>query len=144
VNKDHVMVPNPALPAALRVFDGINSGDFEGLEAMVTDDFVDHGSPFPVAPGPEGYLEVLRWVHGSLRLTYELHDVIETEGRIIVRATGSGVGAFELHGPLAAGRPFAMATIHIYRTEGDRLAEHWGVRDDLGAMIQMGAVPAPA
>ncbi|WP_180349035.1 hypothetical protein [Tessaracoccus massiliensis] len=26
-----------------------------------------------------------------------------------------------------------MATIHIYRTDGDRLAEHWGVRDEMGA-----------
>ena len=37
-----------------------------------------------------------------------------------------------------------METIHVFRTEGQRLAEHWGVRDELGALIQMGVVPAPA
>ncbi len=31
-----------------------------------------------------------------------------------------------------------MAALHVYRTEGDRLAEHWGVRDELGAMVQLG------
>jgi hypothetical protein len=36
-----------------------------------------------------------------------------------------------------------MTTIHIYRTVGDRLAEHWGVRDEVGAMVQMGVLPPP-
>ena len=36
-----------------------------------------------------------------------------------------------------------MATAHIYRTEGDRLAEHWGVRDEYGARIQLGTITAP-
>lgn len=36
-----------------------------------------------------------------------------------------------------------MTTMHIYRTEGDRLAEHWGVRDELGAMRSLGLVPLP-
>lgn len=37
-----------------------------------------------------------------------------------------------------------MTTVHIYRTEGLLLAEHWGVRDELGARIQLGALPALA
>jgi hypothetical protein len=36
-----------------------------------------------------------------------------------------------------------MQTIHVYRTEGDRLAEHWGVRDEVGALIQLWVVPPP-
>lgn len=28
--------------------------------------------------------------------------------------------------------------IHLYRLEGDRIAEHWGVRDDLGTLRQLG------
>jgi hypothetical protein len=34
-------------------------------------------------------------------------------------------------------------TLHVFRTEGDRLAEHWGVRDELGVLVQLGLVPAP-
>jgi len=47
----------------------------------------------------------------------------------------------EFHGPDAVDREYTMSTIHIYGTEGDRLAEHWGVRDELGAMRRMGALP---
>jgi hypothetical protein len=60
-----------------------------------------------------------------------------------VRGLAHGIGAAAVHGPDAAGKPYAMATVHVYRTEGDRLAEHWGVRDELGAMVQLGVVPLP-
>jgi len=48
-----------------------------------------------------------------------------------------------VHGPAVAGLPYSMDTVHVYRTEGDRLAEHWGVRDELGALIQLGVLPTP-
>lgn len=134
---------NPARPAALRVFEAINSGDLSCLSECVTDDFVDHGSPFPLPPGPDGYTQILTFVHHVLRIRYEVLDVIEGEDRVVLRARASGVGSAGFHGPEADGRPYTMTTIHIYRTEGDRLAEHWGVRDEVGAMIQMGVLPAP-
>jgi ketosteroid isomerase-like protein len=135
---------NPAIDAARRVFDAINSGDLSCLPECVTDDFVDHGSPFPLPPGPGGYAQILGFVHGVLRIRYEILDTIDTPDRVVLRARASGVGAAGFHGPDADGKPYTMQTIHIYRTHGDRLAEHWGVRDELGAMIQMGVVPAPA
>ena len=134
---------NPARPTAMRVFEAINSGDLSCLPDCVTDDFVDHGSPIPIPPGPDGYATILGFVTQVLKIHYHLEDIFETDERIVIRATASGVGAAEFHGPAAIGRPYEMTTIHIYRTEGDRLAEHWGVRDELGAMRRMGVLPAP-
>lgn len=134
---------NAALPAAMRVFDAINSGDLSCLSECVTEDFVDHGSPFPLPPGPEGYARILGFVHDKLQIRYALEDTIATEDHIVLRARARGVGLSGFHGPAAEGIPYQMQTIHIYRTDGDRLREHWGVRDDLGAMVQMGVVPAP-
>ena len=132
---------NPATPAALRVFAAINSGDLSCLSECVTADFVDHGSPIPIPPGPEGYAQILGFVTRVLRIRYDLEEMIETDDRIVVRASAHGVGTTEFHGPAAEGRPYDMTTLHIYRTEGDRLAEHWGVRDELGALRRMGALP---
>ncbi len=137
------MGSNAALPAAMAVLDAINSGDLAVLDTAVTADFVDHGSPFPLPPGPEGYRQILGFVHHELKIRYELEDVVETDDRIVLRARARGVGLAGFHGPEATGRPYVMQTMHIYRTEGDRLAEHWGVRDELGAMRQMGVVPPP-
>jgi predicted ester cyclase len=136
-------VPNPALPAALAVFDAINAGDLSRIDELVTDDFVDHGSPFPLPPGPEGYRRILGFVTGVLRISYQVEDVIETPERVVLRAIARGVGVDAVHGPGTAGRPYEMATAHIYRTEGDRLAEHWGIRDELAARIQLGVLAPP-
>ncbi|MDO5683742.1 MAG: ester cyclase [Propionibacteriaceae bacterium] len=136
-------MPNAAMPAALRVLDAINSGDLSCLDECVTEDFVDHGAPFPIPPGPEGYRQILGFITGVLKVRYEMQEAIETEDRIVLRAVAHGTGAKEFHGPEAAGKPFMMQTMHIYHTRGDRLAEHWGVRDELGAMIQLGVIQAP-
>jgi predicted ester cyclase len=44
----------------------------------------------------------------------------------------------------ATGKPYAMHTMHLYRAEGDRLAEHWGVRDEYGVLVQTGVLPPPS
>jgi predicted ester cyclase len=136
-------VTNPALHAALAVFDAINARDLRRLDELVTADFVDHGSPFPLPPGPGGYRQILGFVTGVLQISYLIEDVIEAPDRVVLRAVASGVGVDAVHGPGTEGRPYEMATAHIYRTEGDRLAEHWGIRDELAARIQLGVIAAP-
>jgi predicted ester cyclase len=136
-------VTNPALPAALAVFDAINHRDLSGLEDLVMAGFVDHGSPFPLPPGPEGYRQILGFVTEVLQIHYTVEDVVEAPDRVVLRATARGVGVDAVHGPGTAGRPYEMATAHIYRTEGDRLAEHWGIRDELAARIQLGVLAPP-
>lgn len=135
---------NAALPAAQAVFEAINSGDLSCLDEAVTADFVDHGSPFPLPPGPEGYRQILTYVTRVLGVRYEILDQFATADRIVIRALGHATAAASVHGEEFAGRPYAMPTIHIYRTEGVRLAEHWGVRDELGVLQQIGAMPTPA
>ncbi len=134
---------NPARPAALRVYEAINSRDLSYLDELVTDDFVDHGSPFPLPPGPEGYRQILGFVTDVLQIRYDVEDVIESADRVVLRATAHGVGVDAVHGSGAAGRTYSMITAHIFRTEGDRLAEHWGIRDEYGARIELGTATPP-
>ena len=43
------------------------------------------------------------------------------------------------------GKRFSVEHIHIYRLAEGKIAEHWVVRDDLGMMLQVGAItPLPA
>lgn len=137
------MNPNPAQAAAIRVFDAINSRELDCLDELVTDDFVDHGSPFPLPPGPAGYRKVLTFVTQVLQVHYDIEDVFSTDDRVVLRALAHGIGVDAVHGAGAAGGTYAMSTTHIYRTEGARLAEHWGVRDEYGARIQLGTIAAP-
>lgn len=134
---------NPARTAALAVFDAINTGELSVLDDLVTDDFVDHGSPFPLPPGPAGYRQILTFVHHVLNIRYTVEDIFDTDDRVVIRATATGTGVDSIHGAGTEGKPYRMTTTHIYRTEGPLLAEHWGVRDELGARVQLGALPAP-
>ncbi len=134
---------NAALPALQRLFEAIGSGDLSVIPDVVTDDFVDHGSPVPLPPGPGGYAQILGFVSRVLDIRYEVLDLFSTEDRIVVRAVAHGRAVAAVHGEAVAGRSYRMDTLHVYRTEGDRLAEHWGVRDEFGVLVQLGVIPAP-
>jgi predicted ester cyclase len=41
-----------------------------------------------------------------------------------------------------SGGRFSVDHIHIYRIAAGQIAEHWVVRDDLGMMLQIGALAA--
>jgi predicted ester cyclase len=43
----------------------------------------------------------------------------------------------------ATGKPFAMKTAHFFRARDGRLSEHWGVRDELDVLYQVGAMTPP-
>jgi predicted ester cyclase len=42
------------------------------------------------------------------------------------------------------GKHFAMEQINITQVVNGKAVEHWGVRDDLGMMQQLGVIPQPA
>lgn len=128
---------NPAIPAAMAVLEAVNTRNLSLIDDAVTPDFVDHDAPFPLPPGPAGYRQVMGFVTGVLGITFTLEELFATDDRITIRATAHGRGVEQIHGPGTHGKPFTMRTIHIYATDGDRLAEHWGQRDELGVRQQL-------
>jgi predicted ester cyclase len=134
----------PTERAARAVLDALNDRQPERVRELVTAEFVDHGAPPGlVPPGPDGYIAVLRFLIDVLQLRYEVHDVVADGDKVAIRATAYGVHSTDHLGVPATGRPYAMPTMHLYRGEGDRLAEHWGVRDELTVLQQVGAIPTP-
>ena len=128
---------------ALAVLDAMHAGDLARIGDLVTEDFVDHGAPPGVPQGREGYVAILGFVTQVLEVKYEVHDMIAEGDKVAIRATARGRHTVDTQGFPATGKPYAMATMHIYRAEGDKLAEHWGVRDELGVLWQVGAVTPP-
>ena len=118
----------------------MNSRQLDRIRDLVTDDFVAHGSPVPLPPGPDGYIAILTFVTTVLQARYEVHDVVSAGDTIAIRATAHGVNAVSPHGVDVTGRPFAMKTAHFFRIRDGRLCEHWGVRDELDVLYQVGAL----
>ena len=92
------------------LIDAMNSRQLEKIRDLVTDDFVDHGSPVPLPPGPDGYIAILTFVTTVLQVRYEVHDVIFDGETVAIRATAHGVNAVTPQGIEPTGRPFAMKT----------------------------------
>ena len=66
----------PIEALATAVIEAMNSRQLETIRDLVTDDFVDHGSPVPLPPGPDGYIAILTFVTTVLQVRYEVHDVV--------------------------------------------------------------------
>ena len=109
-------------------------GDGDRLVALVADDFFDNVSR---QRGPDIWRTVADWLSISFSdVVVDLHSVAEDDdGRVLVWITlhGTHIGsAFPwMAGRAASGKRVAWAQLHVFRIDGDRLVEHWAVRDDL-------------
>ena len=74
----------------------------------------------------------------------ELHDVLEIGDKVVARATLTGQHKGPFMGVPATGAPIAIPTITILRFKDGKCVERWSQADMLGAMVQVGAIPAPA
>jgi predicted ester cyclase len=137
----NVHTSTQALVAEL--MDAMNSRQLDRIRDLVTDDFVDHGSPVPLPPGPDGYIAILTFVTTVLQIRYEVHDEIADGDMVAIRATAHGINAVSPQGVEITGKPFAMKTAHFFRARDGRLCEHWGVRDEVDVLYQVGALTPP-
>jgi len=135
---------NTAEILARAILDAMNDRDLERIRDLVTDDFVDHGSPVPLPPGPDGYIAILTFVTEVLQIRYEVHDVVAAGDMVAVRATAHGINAVTPIGIEPTMKPYAMKTAHFFRARDGRLCEHWGIRDELDVLFQVGALHPPA
>lgn len=121
----------------------LNSRHLEKIRDLVTDDFIDRGSPVPLPPGPDGYIAILSFVTKVLKVRYDVHDIVAAGDMVAIRATAHGVNAVSPQGIAPTGLPFAMKTAHFFRSRDGRLCEHWGIRDELDVLYQVGALTPP-
>jgi predicted ester cyclase len=133
----------PIEKLACAVIDAMNARNLDSIRDLVTDDFVDHGSPLPLPPGPDGYIAILTFVTTVLQVRYEVDDIVSAGDTVAIRATAHGVNAVCPRGIEATGKRFAMKTAHFFRARDGLLCEHWGIRDELDVLYQVGALAPP-
>ena len=130
-----------------RVFeDGLNRRDAAVFDELVAADYVNHeaGDMLLTAAGPQDWSDVVARLSASFpdvswrvlrTLAQEDHVWVET------RMSGTHEGAFFDIAP--TGRRFEVRQVHMLRLERGQIKEHWAVRDDLGVLVQLGAVEPP-
>lgn len=127
---------------ALRLYELLNTGRVEEIGGLVTDDYREN-DPLPgQGTGREGALDRFSTIVGALAPHFTIDDVIAEGDKVVVRWTNAGSHVGEFAGIPATGGTFSIAGIDIYRVEGDLLAEHWHVVDQLSMLGQLGLLPA--
>ena len=84
-------------------------------------------------------MQRLRSAFGEL--AFEVEDEIAEGDKVVQRATMSGHQTGPLMGHQPTGKAFAVGHVYIWRIADGKIIEHWGSRDDLGLLGQLGLLP---
>ncbi len=127
---------------------------WDGRDLRVADELIAEGGlnydtgltahPF----GPEEMKGTVRMVTAAFPDSrHEVQDVFAEDDRVMARVKLTGTRGGKFMGIPPTGRRIEVNEIHVYRLRDGKAVEHRVVRDDLGAMRQLGviadAVPAP-
>jgi predicted ester cyclase len=123
----------------------LNDGNFGLLDELLATDFVDH-TPQPGVPATrEGLKQTLMGLRTAFPdLRYTIDDAITCGDQVVHRISVTGTMKGDFMGIPATGKRASWTEIHIGRGVNGRLTEHWGLVDQLGMLVQLGIVPAPA
>jgi predicted ester cyclase len=115
-------------------------GDLERADELIHPDFVDHEPTHADQPtGPDSVKETVRHLHAGFgELRFDVEDEIAEGDKVVQRVTMSGRHTGPLMGREPSGRPFAVRHVYIWRIADGKIVEHWGSRDDLGLLAQVG------
>jgi steroid delta-isomerase-like uncharacterized protein len=123
----------------------INRGNLAAAADFMTADFVEHESlPVPGA-GVEGFRQFFTMLRAAFPdFQVAVDDLIAEGDQVVARVTlrGTHRGPFLQVPP--TGRQVAMDVIDVVRLADGKIAEHWGVADNLTLLRQVGAIGEPA
>ena len=121
-----------------------NGNNLDLLDELVAQDMVNHSAAPEHQHGIEGFRRVNRWVRDAFSdAHYRIDDMIAEGDMVACRVRVSGTMQGELFGVAPTGKSFTAEHVHWHRVVGGKLAERWAVRDDLGALIQLGIIDPP-
>jgi predicted ester cyclase len=119
------------------------NGDLELADELVHPDFVDHEAAHSDLPrGPDSVKQTVRHLQGMFgELRFEVEDEIAEGDKVVQLVTMSGRHTGPLMGRKPTNKAFAVRHIYIWRIADGKIAGHWGSRDDLGLLGQLGLLP---
>jgi predicted ester cyclase len=127
------------------VLEVLNEGKFALLDELIAPDYVDHFPQPGVPPTRDGLKQTVMALKTAFPdLRYTIDDAITCGDQVVHRLTGTGTMKGDLNGMPATGKRASWTEIHIGKGVNGRLTEHWALVDQLGMLVQLGIVPAPA
>ena len=133
---------------ALDAFRVLETGDSVTADRIIAPDFInreaddDPDRPDRGLRGPAGVIATNRWLTGWVSdLRFDHHEVIAEDDRVVVVLTMTGTHDGTIHGLPPTGKRFQQHQFHLFRMRDGQIVEHSALRDDLGLLQQLGALP---
>jgi predicted ester cyclase len=123
-------------------YDQWNSGAID-FERLVHPDVTNHQPDRDPETGLDKFRRAIEGVTGAVPdSSWTTLRLIAEEDFVVCHNNWSGTyrGKVFRGVPSPQGKRFSVEHVHIYRIADSRIAEHWVVRDDLGMMLQTGAI----
>jgi len=125
-----------------KLMSALNAKDMATMESIIADDFVDNDAMPGMAPGKEGMIDMMRMFVGAFpNLTVVVAHRV-AEGDLVAGVmTTEGTQTGEFMGMPASGKKFSIREMHMVRVANGKMAEHWGLANELSMMQQLGFMP---
>ena len=130
---------------ARRIYDEVfTGGDLALLDEILAEDVVEHEAGLGVTPDRDGVKQFFAQTRAAFPdLKAEVHDMLASGDRVVARVRFSGTHRGEFAGIPATNRTVGVEAIDILRVQDGKVAEHWGVMDQLAMLQQLGVVQTP-
>ena len=125
-----------------KLMSALNAKDMATMESIIADDFVDSDTMPRMAPGKEGMIDMMRMFVGAFPDLNVVVDRWVAEGDLVAGVmTTEGTQTGEFMGMPASGKTFSVREMHMVRVANGKMAEHWGLANELSMMQQLGFMP---
>lgn len=132
-------VPAELRDVAMGVGMVFSSLDKEAAEKYIHPDFVDHEASEGIGGGPDGYLATARYMNNAFsEATWMPLTIFAAGDKYAMAMEFSGVHTGDFMGVPATGKPVRIRHLHFFRVKDGMAIEHWGARDELTLLDQIG------
>ena len=120
----------------------LNAKDMATMESLIADDFVDNDAKPGMAPGRQGMIDMMGMFVGAFPDLNVVVDHWVAEGDLVAgELTTKGTQTGEFMGMPASGKKFSVREMHMVRVANGKMAEHWGLANEMSMMQQLEFMP---
>ena len=120
----------------------LNAKDMATMESLIAHDFVDNDAKPGMAPGRQGMIDMMGMFVGAFPDLNVVVDHWVAEGDLVAGVmTTKGTQTGEFMGMPASGKKFSVREMHMVRVANGKMAEHWGLADEMSMMQQLEFMP---
>ena len=127
----------------IAICDIFNHGSLSKVDALMTNDMIDHDLPPGIDQGIAGFKQLVAMYRAAFPdLRSDVKQIIAEGDLVAVRLVSRGTHTGPLMGISATGKKIDIQEFHIGRFVEGKCVEHWGLVDMMTMMQQLGVMPA--